>query len=214
MSSSLKAINSPLVLEPAPLVARSRKRTVANGDSITLVVRRCFQCSAGKSKKPTRRSQVGGERLHRLAIYGLTFRFEAHSGLLAIRPPLGVHHLVQRAFGAGLQALGQLVEHVGKLVTPAALLASLGPDLTGRGPEPQRTVADRENRCDHSAPLEIAQHRLPALGALTIAVLDREQLLLPGRRSSTHNALSGWARPLRTTSARPCSSRSPRWRST
>jgi hypothetical protein len=49
MSSSLNAISNPLVLEPAPLVARSRKRTVAKGDSMTLVVRRCFQCSAGKS---------------------------------------------------------------------------------------------------------------------------------------------------------------------
>src|SRR6202023_2418161 len=58
ISSSLNAISSPLVLEPAPLVARSRKRTVANGDSITLVVRRCFQCSAGKSKKVIRRSHL------------------------------------------------------------------------------------------------------------------------------------------------------------
>jgi hypothetical protein len=47
-----------LVLEPAPLVARSRKRTVAKGDSMTLVVRKCFQCSAGKSNKVTRRSQL------------------------------------------------------------------------------------------------------------------------------------------------------------
>jgi hypothetical protein len=46
-----------LVLEPAPRVARSRSRTVTNGDSMTLVVRRCFQCSAGKLKKVTRRSQ-------------------------------------------------------------------------------------------------------------------------------------------------------------
>src|ERR1019366_9109240 len=38
MSSSLNAISRPLVLEPAPRVARSRSRTVANGDSITLVV--------------------------------------------------------------------------------------------------------------------------------------------------------------------------------
>ena len=45
MSSSSNAISSPLVREPAPLVARSRSRTVANGDSITLVVRRCFQCA-------------------------------------------------------------------------------------------------------------------------------------------------------------------------
>jgi len=38
------------VREPAPLVTRVRRRTVENGDSTTLVVRRCFQCSAGKSK--------------------------------------------------------------------------------------------------------------------------------------------------------------------
>jgi hypothetical protein len=46
----------PLVLEPPPLVTRSHKRTVANADSNTLVVRKCFQCSAGNSKKRTRRS--------------------------------------------------------------------------------------------------------------------------------------------------------------
>ena len=37
--------------EPAPFVTRWRSRTVANGDSMTFDVRRCFQCSAGKSKK-------------------------------------------------------------------------------------------------------------------------------------------------------------------
>jgi hypothetical protein len=57
MASSLKAMSNPLVRDPAPLVARSRSRTVANADSITLVVRKCFQCSAGKSKKVVRRSQ-------------------------------------------------------------------------------------------------------------------------------------------------------------
>jgi hypothetical protein len=35
---------------PAPFVTRCRSRTVANGDSMTLLVLRCFQCSAGKSK--------------------------------------------------------------------------------------------------------------------------------------------------------------------
>ena len=57
MSSSLNT-SKPLVLEPAPLVARSRSHTVAKGGSMTLVVRRCFQCSAGKSKKVIRRSQL------------------------------------------------------------------------------------------------------------------------------------------------------------
>src|SRR2546425_3822486 len=45
--SSLNAITSPAVREPAPFVTPSRNRTVANVDSIGFVVRRCFQCSAG-----------------------------------------------------------------------------------------------------------------------------------------------------------------------
>ena len=36
MSSGLNAISRPLVRESAPLVARSRDRTVANADSTTL----------------------------------------------------------------------------------------------------------------------------------------------------------------------------------
>ena len=56
MSSSLNAISSALVREPAPLVTRCRRRTVANVDSIAFVVRRCCQCSAGKSKKVSRQS--------------------------------------------------------------------------------------------------------------------------------------------------------------
>jgi len=40
---------SPAALEPAPFVTRLRSFTVAKVDSIGLVVRRCFQWSAGKS---------------------------------------------------------------------------------------------------------------------------------------------------------------------
>src|SRR5262249_52570184 len=46
----------PFVLDPAPFVTRWRRRTVANGDSITFEVLRCFQCAAGKSKKVSRTS--------------------------------------------------------------------------------------------------------------------------------------------------------------
>jgi hypothetical protein len=51
---------------------------------------------------------------------------------LAVGAALGVHHLVQRALGARLKPLGQLVEHIAELVTPAGLLAGLGPDLARR----------------------------------------------------------------------------------
>jgi hypothetical protein len=53
----LKAIVIAFNRDPAPFVTRCRRRTVANGDSTTLLVRRCFQCSAGKSKKVSSFSQ-------------------------------------------------------------------------------------------------------------------------------------------------------------
>ena len=46
-SISLNAIATPAAREPGPLVTRWRSRTVANVDSIGLVVRRWIQCSAG-----------------------------------------------------------------------------------------------------------------------------------------------------------------------
>ena len=48
-SMSLNAIASPAAREPGPRVILVRCRTVANVDSIGFVVRRCCQCSAGKS---------------------------------------------------------------------------------------------------------------------------------------------------------------------
>src|SRR5215207_1851051 len=50
-SSSLNAIASPAALLPGPLVTRVRSRTEEKVDSIGLLVLRCSQCSAGKSKK-------------------------------------------------------------------------------------------------------------------------------------------------------------------
>jgi glutathione synthase/RimK-type ligase-like ATP-grasp enzyme len=75
-----------------------------------------------------------------------------------------------------VQALRQFVEHVGKLVTPAALLAGLRPDLAGCSPEAKRTITDGEHRGDHAPPLELTQHRLPAFGTLPIAVRVRTGL--------------------------------------
>ena len=47
----------------------------------------------------------------------------------------------------------------------------------------EHTIAHGKYRCDHSAPLELAQHRLPALGTLPITILDHEQLLPVGARA-------------------------------
>ena len=94
---------------------------------------------------------------------------------------------MQGALGLGLQALGQLVEHVGQPVDPAALLARLGPHLPDRHPKAQRAVAHRHHRRPHPAPFEIAKHRRPALLALTVAVLNSEELLGPVGTNPNHD---------------------------
>jgi hypothetical protein len=48
-SASLKIMASAVLLERHPFERTVRGRTVANELSTTFVVRRCFQCSAGKS---------------------------------------------------------------------------------------------------------------------------------------------------------------------
>src|ERR1700719_310772 len=84
----------------------------------------------GEIEESNQTFPLGSKRLDRLCVLGLILRLETHACGLAVGAALGVHHLVQRAPGARLQPLGQLVEHVAELVTPAALLA--GSNQTSR----------------------------------------------------------------------------------
>src|SRR5260370_8497450 len=61
---------------------------------------------------------------------------------------------------------------------PAALLSSLGKDLSKRAPEAERTVANRQHRRPHTASFEITQHLRPRLGRFSKAIPDRDQLLV------------------------------------
>ncbi len=65
MPSSLNAISGPLLLEPAPLVARSRKRTVANGDSIMFGGAQVLPVLGGEVEESNQAFPVGGNRLDR-----------------------------------------------------------------------------------------------------------------------------------------------------
>ena len=47
--ANMKAIVNDASRLPQPFVRRCRKRTVAKVDSLGFVVRKCTQCSAGKS---------------------------------------------------------------------------------------------------------------------------------------------------------------------
>jgi hypothetical protein len=60
---------------------------------------------------------------------------------------------------------------------PAGLAARGGEHVAERRPRAERAVADHELGLVQSSVLEIAHDRGPGLGALAVAVLDRQQLL-------------------------------------
>ena len=91
----------------------------------------------------------------------------------------GLPDFVQVAFRFGLNTLGHLVQNVGRLVNPAALLTSLWEHFADRRPEAQSTVANGNLRRQlQAALLEVDQQLAPALLAFAVAVEHRDQLFL------------------------------------
>ena len=78
-----------------------------------------------------------------------------------------------------MQALGQGVEHIGRLVNPAPLYPSLREHLAQGRPEPQGAVTDGHYRRGQAPLLEAAEHLRPAVGGLPVPVGDRNELLGP-----------------------------------
>ena len=77
----------------------------------------------------------------RLGVLGAVGLEEEVKGVLGIHSGLGHPDVLEVALGFALYALGQLVEHVGGLVDPAALLAGVAVDLVQGFPEAERDVA-------------------------------------------------------------------------
>ena len=90
-------------------------------------------------------------------------------------------------FAFGWSRCRQLVQDVGDPMDPAGLGLRLGPDVPGRRPEAERAVGDRHDRGPHPPPLQVAQHRQPALGALPIPILDGDHLLRAVRPRPDHD---------------------------
>ena len=96
---------------------------------------------------------------------------------------LGHPDLLQRALGLRVLALRQLVEDVGGLVHPAALLAGCRPHLAERLPEAERAVGDGKlRRQRQTAALQIEQQITPIVCALARAIGEADQLLPAFRR--------------------------------
>jgi hypothetical protein len=86
-----------------------------------------------------------------------------------------------------MRGLRKRTQHVGDLVEPAALFPGGGEDFAERGPEPQRTVPDREGWGAHAAAGAIAQQIGPGLGRFPVSVGQRDQLLPAVRAHADHH---------------------------
>src|SRR5262245_11110181 len=110
-----------------------------------------------------------------LRIFGPVLAGEPRDRLARPLPRFGVHDLAERGLHARLEPPRELVDDVAELVEPVPLLARLRPYVAYGRPEPEGTVPDGDHGRAHAPPLQVAQHGLPALGAL--AILDGDQLL-------------------------------------
>ncbi len=114
---------------------------------------------------------VLGETVNCLLVLGLVLGDKGFSRGLSVvsrgRPP----DLVDVVFD--LCALGsrQVVQDIGGLMEPAALMLGRGVDLAKGSPEPEGTISDGEQGCVHSPCLQIYEHLPPGLGRLTGPVL-------------------------------------------
>src|SRR5271156_4220113 len=117
---SLKTMSRAVSCESAPFMRTVRCRTVAKALSIGFDVRRCVQCSAGKSKNVNNASRSLRRQSTALSYLGAYFSAKVVSAAF------GEPDFAQIPMRVGLNRLRQLVENVQGLVLPASL-------VTGRG---------------------------------------------------------------------------------
>ena len=98
-----------------------------------------------------------GQRLHGLGIAGTILLGKVVDLFQSARSIRGAHDLVQHLFGSGLQALGQLVEHIGDLVYPTALFLGFRIDVPQRTPEAQGAISNRQYGGRQASALQISE---------------------------------------------------------
>jgi hypothetical protein len=102
------------------------------------------------------------QRLYRFRILRFVVDDEAVKRTMRVFPASRHPDVLKCGFGLGLLTLGQLVQHVGRLVNPAALPSGMAKYLRQRFPETQGAIADRQLRINlQTARLQVQQHFLP-----------------------------------------------------
>ena len=93
---------------------------------------------------------------------------------------VGLPDLVQPFLCLRLQFLWQLVQHVGRLVNPTALLLTGRPHLFQGRPKSECPVGHRQFRRDgHATGFQVAQNAEPGLLAFALAIGQSDQLFRP-----------------------------------
>ena len=83
---------------------------------------------------------------------------------------------MQVGFGSRLQPFRQLVQDIGDLVHPAALLLRFWIDLAQGRPEAERAVGNGQFRRRQAPALEVTQESEPGFGGLPVAIFQGNDL--------------------------------------
>lgn len=123
-----------------------------------------------------------------LGVFRLVGLHEQVERLVGVLLRVGHPDGVQLRLGFRLKPLGQLVQHVGRLMDAAALLPRVGPHLPHRLPEAQGPVADHQLRIDGKpSGLHLQQQAQPGLLALPVAVGQGDQFFFSVGGGSHHH---------------------------
>src|SRR5258707_2928911 len=122
---------------------------------------------------------IPGQTGDRLVVLVAVFVGEHVDRRLGGRAGRRAVNLTKVCLHVDLDREGDLVQHVGGLMNPTALVPGARKDLLDRLPEAERAVADREVRRDlEPTLLDIDEELTPALRALAHPGLEADELLL------------------------------------
>lgn len=109
--------------------------------------------------------------VHRLGILGAEVAHKAVERLSGLGFGFGHPDLMEARLGLALNGFWQFIEHMGRLVHPAALAAGVWPDLVQGRPETQGAVTDRQlRRRLQTACLQVLDDAAPGSLGLPVTV--------------------------------------------
>ena len=147
----------------------------------------------GEVEKGEQRFPILGQAGDRLVVLGVVFVGEHVDRCFGRRAGRRAVNLAKVGLHVDLDREGDLVEHVGGLVNPAALVLGARKGLLDRLPEAERAIADgKVGRDFEPTLLDVDEEFTPVLRALAHPGLEADELLLAlGCRAEQHQHAFG-----------------------